>query len=291
MFPLPILVLYNSPHLTSPHLTSLHCLFPLPLPPDLPCSKGKRVLLDMSGNGGGYTLLAWFLMRALVGSKAMPLTSHSPMQVLGSNPTAKQTYALYQAQSKATQEYLTPNVTAPATFTPYHFTAFKKGAPGGYYSNNFVTGEDIKGMSLLGNNSPPGLGSTPLLVLTNGNCFSACAIFTHVMQKRYSLKVVTVGGLTNQSLSSGSSCLGFTEESLQKYIAPLEGKVQGLPKPFQMNVDLSFASAAMYVNSWIPCEYEFIPGNNRIFYDLASYNNIGLLWQKASAFFPTTGLV
>ena len=245
----------------------------------------------MSDNGGGYTSLTWFLMRFLVGSKEMPLTSHSPLQFFGANSVARQTYAFFEARSKNTKEYLTPNTTAPATFTPYHFTAFKNGAPGGFYSNNFVLGDSINAMSALGDNSPPGLGSKPLLVLTNGNCFSSCAIFTHVLQKRYGLKVVTVGGVNNRYLSTGSSCLGYTVPSLQEFISDLKGKVKGLPKPFEMNVDLGFASTAMFVNSWIPCEFEFLPGSNRIHYDLASFKNIRLLWERAMAFFPTVGLV
>lgn len=141
---------------------------------------------------------------------------------------------VHQMASAQTEEYLAPSATGPASFTPYHFRMFVQNGPGGYYSNSFVTGDDIRGMSILGSKYPPGLHNRPMMVLTDGNCFSACAIFTHVMRKKYGTKIVTVGGLLNQSMSASSSCLGFVEGSMQDVVAGLQGKIQGLPKPFQV---------------------------------------------------------
>ena len=207
------------------------------------------------------------------------------LQFLASNAAAKQYYNLHQAASRKTGEYLTPNATAPAVLTPYHYKAF--GGPGGYYTQSFVTGDDVKGMELLGEKYPPGFSGRPIMALTDGNCFSACAIFTHVMKKRFGMKVVTVGGLTSQPMSISSSCLGFVEGSLQDVISPLQGKINGLPAPFEMNVDLAYAAAAMYVGSEVPCEYEFLQADARVYYDLPSMEDVGLLWQRAAAHFKS----
>ena len=41
---------------------------------------GTRVLLDMSGNGGGYTSLAWYFIRSIVGTKNLSPGDHDPMR-------------------------------------------------------------------------------------------------------------------------------------------------------------------------------------------------------------------
>ena len=161
--------------------------------------------------------------------------------------------------------------------------------PNTTYTNDFVQREDINFMKAL---RTPFFGKKPLLVLTNGNCFSSCAIFTHVLKRHFGLIVVTVGGIPKKPIAISASCVGFTTPSFNEEIL-LKAQQFGLknyPPPFQVKVDLGYAASAMYVSSDVPCEFKYMAPDHRIFYDNDNVASLERVWKDAAQHFPAKGM-
>ena len=100
-----------------------------------------------------------------------------------------------------------------------------------------------------------------------------------------------MGGLLNQSTAISSSCLGFTQPSFNKILTGMKDLgVNGFPQPFAVDVDLAFASSALYVKSSVPCEFVFLEGDHSVHYGRESVNRVDKVWEEAAKFFPEAGM-
>ena len=159
--------------------------------------------------------------------------------------------------------------------------------PNTSYTNEFVKLDDVSEMVKIHIDAPV-FGGKPVLVLTNGFCFSSCAIFTHVLKRHFGLKVVTVGGIPDEPMAISASCLGFTFASINDILGPMQPEKK--TAPFQVRVDLSYAASAMYVNSKVPCEFVYLGPDHRIFYNNENVASMESLWHEASQHFPDKGM-
>ena len=187
-----------------------------------------------------------------------------------------------------------------AFFPEEHFT-YKPG-PNTTYTNDFVVGEVFRAIKYMDipqiryrkrfMSGTPFFGDKPVLVLTNGVCFSSCAIFTHVLKSHFGLQVVTVGGIPNEPMPISASCLGFSKLSLNDEILQNAQNLglKNYPPPFQVKVDLGYAASAMYVNSNVPCEFVYLAPDHRIFYDTYNVYDFVRLWEEAAQHFPDKGM-
>ena len=176
------------------------------------------------------------------------------------------------------------NLTA---FYPEEHYAYGSG-PNTTYTNDFVLLQNIEQMEMVYTEAPV-FGNKPVLVLTNGNCFSSCAIFTHVLKRHFGLKVVTVGGLPDEPIAISASCLGYTIPSINDgFQKPLQPKLR--TTPFQVRVDLGLAGSALYVKSNKPCEFVYLAPDHRIFYNNENVASMERLWHDASQHFPNSGM-
>ena len=187
--------------------------------------------------------------------------------------------------------YLEPaSLNHLTAFYPEKHYAYRAG-PNTTYTNDFVPLENVAEMEMVHNDAPV-FGDKPVLVLTNGNCFSSCAIFTHVLKSHFGLEVVTVGGIRNESIAISASCLGFTTPSINdEILKPDQAEIMTTRStPFQVKVDLAYAASAMYVNSHVPCEFVYLEPDNRIFYTNENIESMERLWLDASQHFPNQGM-
>ncbi|CAI5471646.1 unnamed protein product [Closterium sp. Yama58-4] len=260
---------------------------------DLANQHGTRILMDVSGNGGGYADIAYLLLRLVAGKQRAPKGRvQMPQQLLISNAFMlslldKQLTSFYQWDKYVRVDETTP-VKSARDFKPFQEEKFSQDGQPGVYSDLFklATFPGLEKVPFRG----PVFGTWPLVIVTNGNCFSACAIFTHNLRKRFDVKHVTVGGVMGQPLGISASCMGATMPSLETGVTNfLTGTKLAdhprAPKPFPYNVVQGVAVVQGYVEDKVPCEYVFLPGDQHVELTMDKVANPALVWTEASQYF------
>ncbi|CAI7780723.1 unnamed protein product [Closterium sp. NIES-53] len=173
-------------------------------------------------------------------------------------------------------------------YAPFRELRFTEAGRAGNYSAPFKF--DYK-KQLPVTQKEPIFGDRPFMVLSDGNCFSACAVLTHMLGKRHKVPMVTVGGLPNQPPDVSSSCLGFT---LTDYYAMAEGLYKlaatdpqkgSMPLKVQGVLTMAFTNA--YVDSNIPCEFEFLPSQHHINYTVDLIDKPWAMWSEVAKLFAS----
>ncbi|GJP39910.1 hypothetical protein CLOM_g24234 [Closterium sp. NIES-68] len=260
---------------------------------DLANRYGKRVILDVSGNGGGYADVAYLLLRLVAGKQRAPKGRvQMPQQFLVSSAFMlglldRQLASFYQWDKYVKVDEATPMKSA-TDFKPFQNLQFSSDGQPGVYSGLFKL-STFPGLEKIPFQRPV-FGSRPFVIVTNGNCFSACAIFTHNLRKRFGVKHVTVGGVMGQPLGISASCMGATMPSLETGVTNfLTGTKFAdhprAPKPFPYNVVQGVAVVQGFVQEQVPCEYVFLPGDRHVNLTMDKVANPALVWAEASQYF------
>ncbi|CAI5475940.1 unnamed protein product [Closterium sp. Yama58-4] len=244
------------------------------------------------GNGGGYVQAAYKAIRLLMGAAKVPDSQIAlPMDfVIGTQYTENVIGVLAVDNTTAPHYYLGvysdlngTELASAFDYAPFRQLRFTAAGRAGTYSALFKF--DHRGQ-LPVKEEQPVLGERPFLVLSDGDCFSACAVLTHVLGKRHKVPMVTVGGLPNQPPDVSSSCLGFTltdfyavAHGLDK-LAAMQPQQASLPLKVQGAVRMAFTNA--YVDSEIPCEFEFLPSQHHVNYTVDLIDKPWAMWNEAS---------
>ncbi|CAI5464268.1 unnamed protein product [Closterium sp. Yama58-4] len=265
--------------------------------------RGKRIVLDVRGNSGGIIQTAYGVVRALAGpAKTPPGQLQMPQQLMIGND-----YTARLIQSSSTFFYNASNycnvaesagLKGPADFGPFQEIQYSEDGQAGNYSARVKLTE----MLTLYDQSDDFSG-LPMVVVSDGTCFSACAVLTHILKRKFNVPMVTVGGLKNRPIAVSSSCLGGTLGSLDYGISlPLAGTPLAddprATKPFKMQVDLAFAMLQAYgsekadsqgvdrgasANQEIPCEFDFLEADAHIDLTMEMVEFPKVLWAAAAA--------
>ncbi|CAI5486145.1 unnamed protein product [Closterium sp. Naga37s-1] len=282
-----------------PHASLHNPPTPSPTLPTMPPpfrSNASQIIIDVRGNGGGHTAAAYTAIRLLMGAAKVPDSAFSlPVDfIVGTQYTENAISALsldpnthyyYRGYSDLNGTTL----TSAFDYAPFRELRFTEGGPAGNYSAPFKVNSK-PGVKL----EQPVFGDRPFLVLSDGNCFSACGILTHVLGKRHKVPIVTVGGLPNQPPDVGSSCLGFTlpdvysmSPGLSK-LAALMPQNASLPLKVKGTVSMAFSNA--YMDSEIPCEFEFLPSQHHINYTVDLIDKPWAMWSEVAKLFPSAAV-
>ncbi|CAI6005286.1 unnamed protein product [Closterium sp. NIES-64] len=203
-------------------------------------SNASQNIIDVRSNGGGSVQATYRVVRSLMGAAKVPDTQLMPPMdcVIGTTYTENAMGVLAVDNTTAPHYYLGlytdlngTHIASAFNYAPFRQPRFTQAGRAGTYSAPFKF--DHKGQ-LPVKEEQPVFGDRLFLVLSDGDCFSTCAVLTHLLGKRHKVPMVTVGGLPNQPLDKGSMPL----------------KVQG-------GVRMAFTNA--YVDSEIPCKFEFLP--------------------------------
>ncbi|CAI5975578.1 unnamed protein product [Closterium sp. NIES-65] len=238
-----------------------------------------EVIFDVRDNGGGYVTLASHTVVALLGTRNVPLAEATlPMDfIIGTNFT----WSLMEDQAipgYVTNAYTQPSdgtslLSSAEDYTPLQNVPFSVAGRIGTYTADFKLNFDYFYGDLAARPefSEPFFGARPFLFLADGDCFSTCAVLTHMLGKRYKVPMVTVGGYLDQPVSVSASCLGYTMLSLNCAVSvPLSRTNHAndphASKPFKTNMDVSMAFTNGYVDSGVPCEFEFLPSQHHVDY-------------------------
>ncbi|CAI5975564.1 unnamed protein product [Closterium sp. NIES-65] len=256
-------------------------------------SGASQIIIDVRGNGGGSTVAAFTAIRLLMGADKVPDSDFAmPMDlVIGTEYTESAINVL--SIDPATHYYFKAYADLNGTdfssgfdYAPFRKLRFTKKGPAGNYSARFKAKHQFAG-----NQTQPIFGDRPFMVLSDGNCFSACAILTHVLGKRHKVPMVTVGGLPNQPPDVGSSCLGFTLPDVYSMAPGLRNlaalEPMNSPPPLKVKGSVGMAFTNGYVDSEIPCEFEFLPSQHHINYTVDLIDKPWAMWSEVAKLFAS----
>ncbi|CAI7893246.1 unnamed protein product [Closterium sp. NIES-53] len=277
---------------------SVHMSSPTSLPPPHPSSNASQIIIDVRGNGGGYVQAAYKAIRLLIGAAKVPDSDLTlPLDFVISTPYTENVIGVLAVDNTTAPHYYLglysdlngTELASAFDYAPFRELRFTEAGRAGNYSAPFKFNH--KGQ-LPVTEEQPVLGDRPFLVLSDGDCFSACAVLTHVLGKRHKVPMVTVGGLPNQPPDVSSSCLGFTltefyavAHGLGK-LAAMEPQQASLPLKVQGAVKMAFTSA--YVDSEIPCEFEFLPSQHHVNYTVDLIAKPWAMWNEVAKLFDPT---
>ncbi|GJP84381.1 hypothetical protein CLOP_g14439 [Closterium sp. NIES-67] len=280
---------------------------------------GKRIVLDVRGNNGGIIQTAYGVVRALAGPAKTPRGQLQMQQqlMIGNEYTArliKSSATFFYNASNYCDLSETAGLDGPAAFGPFQDIRFSEDGQAGNYSARVKLQE----MLTLYDQSDDFSG-LPMVVVSDGTCFSACAVLTHILKRRFNVPMVTVGGIRKQPIAVSSSCLGGTLGSLDDGISlPLAGTALAqdprATQPFRMQMDLAFAMLQAYgpeedggskggggaaggagaagaagadpgtggVAVAVPCEFDFLEADAHIDLTMEMVDQPRFLWAAAS---------
>ncbi|CAI7859029.1 unnamed protein product [Closterium sp. NIES-53] len=258
-----------------------------------------EVIFDVRDNGGGFTVLASVTVVALLGTRNVPLADATlPMDfIIGTNFT----WSLVEDQAiprYATNAYTQPSdgaslLSSSQDYTPLQNVSFSAAGCAGTYTADFKLdfGKIYGELAEKPGSAELFFGARPFLFLADGDCFSTCAILTHMLGKRYKVPMVTVGGFLNQPMSVSALCLGYTMLSLNCDVSvPLSHTTHAndprASKPFKTNMDVSMAFTNGYVDSSVPCEFEFLPSQRHVDYTVDRIDKPEVIWSDVAKLFP-----
>ncbi|CAG8538977.1 356_t:CDS:2 [Dentiscutata heterogama] len=155
----------------------------------------------------------------------------------------------------------------------------KRGGKTSRYSNKFDFTLDRDELKLIKNNKEYPWTGNNTIILTNGNCGSACALISQYLAEIGQFPTVTVGGLYNTSLSfasfSGGEVFGYDGSE----------KFKGIPS-FPVSGELQFTVSESYsiLKKNEVLDFSYRPSKYRLYYDDKSARDPSLLWSKAADF-------
>ncbi|CAI5995709.1 unnamed protein product [Closterium sp. NIES-65] len=185
---------YVSPHV-SPHVSPY-------------VSNASQIIIDVRGNGGGYTAAGYTAIRLLMGAAKVP-DSDFALPVDGIIGTVYAEIAITALSIDPTTQYfigLYANLngtgfTSAFDYAPFRELRFTVAGPAEKYSAPFKLNKQFTGKQ-----EQSMFGDRLFLVLSDGNCFSACAILTHNASLPLKVKGAVGMALTNGYVDSKIPC-------------------------------------------------------------------------------------
>ena len=256
--------------------------------------KVEELIIDLRGNGGGWICLSMELLRILFpGPAGTPPPGElfdlisSPLLETIANQAAKLPRDVYSIFSP--WKYYNPE-----TFTPYTTTSWLTEGPsyhrGGVSSrySKMVT-DDCTMVDIPAWNPKFLFSPSKVLILTDGTCGSACALFARNIQERSEAKTMVVGGILGepQMVASFIGGLVYDLPTLLEELKLLKLLDSPLaPKPFLTSANLRFTLWEQYPwehrkNPPIPAEFVFEAADHRLMYTLKSVSDNQALYEDA----------
>ncbi|GBB92251.1 hypothetical protein RclHR1_01990023 [Rhizophagus clarus] len=242
----------------------------------------KKLVLDMSNNEGGLTVISHFVNALL-----FPNTNPSMPTDFRLNDIVKG--AILKATNDSNSIF---NFGGYLTVDEKEFNDVNE-----FLASKFIDNDisDINGFFTASQSSFP-WKSSDMIMLTNGYCGSACSSTSLLFAELHGVKSVAVGGFPNTQLSFSSFPGGqaFVLDDPLKRGFDLKTDFNSLgldnepdfPKDMPTNTVLTFTvrKAFSTINPDQVLEYSFIPSTNHIFFDESSIRDPSKLWTQASTF-------
>ncbi|KAF0482331.1 peptidase s41 family protein [Gigaspora margarita] len=250
----------------------------------------KKVVMDLTNNGGGNPIIAHFITQLLVRNITnfpFDIKVTDAAKLVTEQSTLKNTSTEFDINSNYISEKTNASFSNVTDFIGNNY--YIRGGLKIRYSNKGFNSDKEIIRELIGNISKPlPWTAENLIILTNGFCGSACA---HITQRlaEINVKTVAVGGFPNVPLSFACFAGGFviTSDTFFEYLKNLTLLDNPLmPKQFPLATKISFTVNEAYSikNPNEILEFSFRPSNYRLYYDEKSIRDPSKLWVQAAAF-------
>ncbi|RIB18174.1 hypothetical protein C2G38_2037126 [Gigaspora rosea] len=250
----------------------------------------KKVVLDLTNNGGGVAFIAHFITQLLfrnIRNFPFDIKVTDAAKLVTEQSTLKNTSTEFDINSNYISEKTNASFANVSDFIGNNYNI--RGGLKIRYSNKGLNSDEETIREILGNISKPlPWTAENLIILTNGFCGSACA---HITQRlaEVNVKTVAVGGFSNVPLSFACFAGGFvvTSDTFFDYLKNLTLLDNPLmPKQFPLATTISFTVNEAYSikNPNEILEFSFRPANYRLYYDEKSIRDPSKLWVQAAAF-------
>ncbi|KAG8716773.1 hypothetical protein FRC08_008828 [Ceratobasidium sp. 394] len=245
----------------------------------------RQLIVDTTGNGGGFVCLGEFLINALVGTGFGYAGFESTMRA---NPLARKIVAADIAQGIDYMFY-SPNNWAFLNNTPqpssYNYIEPPK---------NFVINgaKDSVSKRFYDVCTPydvqlpagPAFPASKILIVGNGQCGSTCALFTGVAYERLGIKVITFGGNARAPMNfnglAGNQVLEWANLDSEIKTAGLKNDPLAPPDLLvNGNIRINWRYAWSWKSKDTPLAFFVERANIRLPYTEDTYNNPQNLWS------------
>ena len=174
---------------------------------------------------------------------------------------------------------------------------FDEVASGGYYDGT-PAGIVIYGYGNRSTTAPPPFIPEDIVLLTDGNCQSSCAVFLEMMHNEAGVRTVTVGGRPStgpvQAVSGTRGALSYNAFDLDNDIyavVSVNATANNYLPRSHISGDLQFWITSAQFNlrdqirkgQDVPLQFIYEAADCRIYWTLATFNNFTALWEHAAS--------
>jgi hypothetical protein len=189
----------------------------------------SQVIIDVSNNRAGYSVLAPWLVEILVGSKVFPQPIYRGEE--GNQFLADEEFVLGMVNNSLGDFNAVSNLYADITnvryvsqnqfFYPTMKLRFGRNGTLGTYSKLFCTGNPTAAQWVGVPGFPAAFGAKPFALLSNGFCYSTCSSFTHFLKiAAPRTQFVAIGGFLGQDMAVSAAGGGFVTFDIVQEIVP-----------------------------------------------------------------------
>ncbi|KAJ9054766.1 hypothetical protein DSO57_1010853 [Entomophthora muscae] len=241
-------------------------------------NNAKKLVIDLSNNGGGVICFGYHVLDAIIQTPRFPtdfrLTPLLSEMVSRSFNTDTFLDPRYWAKPDGTEfqsaaEFLTPRRFARGRSTNSLFTQpFIDNCP----PNPLPLGRRFK--------------PKDIAIVSNGICFSTCALVANALQEHHGIKSYVVGGDQNRP-ATVATLAGGTIYTLNKLQALLrQTNLQNhpdAPRPFAIDAEFTFTIREAYSNTHpqnpTPLEFKWFPANTHLKSTFETFNYPSIVWD------------
>ncbi|KAH7339972.1 hypothetical protein B0J17DRAFT_716957 [Rhizoctonia solani] len=247
-------------------------------------AKVQQLIVDTTGNGGGYVCLGEFLINALAGTKFGYAGFESTMRA---QPLAQKIVAAYIEQGIDYMNY-SPSQWAFLNNTPqpanYNYmeppTNFTINDTKDAVSKRFY---DICTPYNVTLPTEPFLPASKIIIVGNGECASTCALFTGVAYEKLGIKVATFGGNPGAAMNfngmAGNQVLEWADLDSEIKTAGLKNDPLAPPDlMINSNYRVNWRYAYSWQNKSQPLAFHVERAQYRIPYTADTYMSPQNLW-------------
>ncbi|KAG8685120.1 hypothetical protein FRC09_014948, partial [Ceratobasidium sp. 395] len=244
----------------------------------------QQLIVDTTGNGGGYVCLGEFLINALAGTKFGYAGFESAMRA---GPLARKIVASDIAQG-IDYMYYSPNQWAFLNNTPqpvnYNYmeppTTFTINGVKDAMSKRF---HDMCTPYDVDLPAEPFLPASKIIIVGNGECASTCALFTGEAYEKLGIKLAAFGGNASQAMNfngmAGNQVLEWADLDSEIKTAGLKNDPLAPPDLLvNSNYRVNWRYAYSWQNKSEPLAFHIERANYRIPYTAETYMSPQNLW-------------
>jgi len=251
----------------------------------------KRLLIDLTNNGGGFVCLGQFLHQFLAGSQIGYPGFQSTSRA---NPLAQKIVAADIALGNTDQiTFYSPDNWAFLNDTQQPLT-FNYNDPAVIRKTNGVADPTSQRFHDICTPFSVPIPETPpfdlknVAIVGNANCASTCAMFSTLMFERHQTKTAIFGGKPGEVLQykgmAGNQVLEWTDLDTEIKTAGLQDDPLAPPELIvNANMRHNWRTAWSFLNEQIPIAYESELPQSRFAYTKDTYNNPQNLWTFAAS--------